>query len=82
MSAFKWLRFTVGMVILSVLLAFIYSFTNPAIPLLREYSTSSVSATGIDWYEQWLGLLPLMTLLLLAFMLIVGIVLRRRSVVQ
>ena len=80
MSAFKWLAFALGIPLTAGLLAVMYEFVNPAIDIMHQYSTSETSATGIQWYEQFISLMPLVVLLLLAFMLVVGIVVRRRSV--
>lgn len=82
MSAFKWLVFGVGLPVIAVLLAIMYEFVYPAIDLMSEYSTSQESATGIQWYTDFMNFLPLIILLLLAFMLLVGIINRRRQTVR
>lgn len=82
MSAYKWLVFAAGMPIIAVLLAIMYEFIYPAIDLANEYSTSQESATGIQWYTDFVNLLPLIVILFLAFMLLVGIINRRRQTVR
>jgi len=82
MSAFNYLRFVVGIPLFAVLLAFMYEITVPAEPLLRGFSTTQESSTGIDWYYQFMDFLPLVVLLLAAFALLVAVVVRRRRVIQ
>lgn len=80
MSAYKWLKFAAGVPIAAALLAVVYEFTNPATGVLETYSTTPESATGVQWYGDLMTWLPLIVLLLLAFMVIVAIITRRRSV--
>lgn len=82
MSAFKWLAFTVGIPLIAVLYALMMEFVNPAIQISRDYSTSEYSSTGIDWYANFIDLLPFILLVLLAFMLVVGIIVRRRRTIR
>lgn len=82
MSAYKWLSFAIGIPLLAVMTALIYEFAYPAVDLATQYSSSSASATGLQWYEQFLTWLPFVLLMLLAFMVIVAIITRRRSVVR
>lgn len=80
MSAYKWLRFALGIPLIAVLLAIIYEFARPAVDMGYQYSSSEYSNTGLQWYAEFLDLLPFILLSLLAFMLVVGIVNRRRMV--
>ena len=82
MSAYKWLSFAFGVPLVAMLLAIMYEITNPAIGLMRDYSTSKESATGIQWYADFMSWLPLIVLILLSFMLMVGIITRRRNTVR
>jgi len=80
MSAYKWLKFAVGVPITAAVLAVVYEFTGPAIPMMRTYSTTPESSQGIEWYSQMMNWLPLVVLGLLAFMVIVAIITRRQRV--
>jgi len=81
MSAFKWLAFAVGFVLMAVLYSIFTEFVRPAITVLEGLSSTEASAQGITWYAQFWDWLPLILLLMLAFMIVVGIIVRRRSVV-
>jgi len=80
MSAYKWLKFAVGVPIAAILLSIVYRITNPVTDVLSVHTTSTASQTGLSWYNQALNWLPLMVLMLLAFMVIVAIITRRRRV--
>lgn len=80
MSAYKWLKFAVGIPLAAILIAVVYSFTSPATDVMRDYSTSPESSAGITWYSDILQWLPLVVLMLLAFMVVVAIITRRRRV--
>lgn len=80
MSAYRYLVFVFGVVLVAVLGAFMMEIITPTIDLLNAYSSTPESATGIGWYESFTGLIPLVMLLLLAFMFLYGIVVRRGAV--
>lgn len=81
MSAYKWLAFAFGIPLLAVIYAIMNEVTQPAIGMLNKYSSSEASAQGITWYAQFWEWLPLVLLMLLGFMVIVAVIVRRRSVV-
>lgn len=81
MSAFKWLIFSIGFVLLAVLYSIFTEFVRPAITVLEGLSSTDASAQGIAWYAQFWDWLPLILLLLISFMIVVGVIVRRRSVV-
>lgn len=81
MSAYKWLAFAFGIPLIAVLYSIMTRFTRPGIDVLDSLSTSEASAQGIEWYSQFWSWLPLILLMLLAFMVIVAVIVRRRSVV-
>lgn len=81
MSAFKWLAFTFGFVLIAVVYSILTEFVRPGIDVLNSLSTTQASSQGIAWYSQFWDWLPLILLLLLAFLIVVGVIVRRRSVV-
>lgn len=80
MSAYRYLLFVMGVILVALLGAFMMTVTTPAIDLLNAYSTTEASSTGIMWYTEFIELLPLVLFLLLAFMFVYGITLRRGGV--
>lgn len=80
MSAYKWLAFAFGVPLLAVLYGIMMEFVYPAIDMANQYSSSEASAQGIAWYEQFMTWLPFVILFLLAFMVIVAAITRRRRV--
>jgi len=82
MSAYRWLQFTLGIPLLALLYALLTEFVRPGISVLHSQSSTSASAQGITWFEQFWEWLPLVLLLLLAFSLVVAITVRRRQVVR
>lgn len=79
MSAYRYLEFVIGIVIVAVLGAVVNEFVLPIIDTTDAYSTTPESSTGLTWYSEFWDWMPLWVSLLLAFMFIVGIVLRRRA---
>jgi len=82
MSAFRYLAYVLSIPIVAALLTIGYEITRPSVDLLHDMSSSEASATGIQWYEAYLDLLPLIVLALLGFALLVTIINRRRSVAR
>lgn len=80
MSAYRYLIFVFGVVLVAVLGAFMMEIITPVTAMLNSYSSTQASATGIGWYESFTGLIPLVMLLLLAFMFLYGVVVRRGRV--
>lgn len=81
MSAFKWLAFGFGFVLIAVVYSILTEFVRPGIEALNDLSSTQASSQGIAWYSQFWEWLPLLLLLLLAFLIVVGVITRRRSVV-
>ncbi|MFB6198675.1 MAG: hypothetical protein ABEI52_10470 [Halobacteriaceae archaeon] len=82
MSAFKYLMFLLGVILVAVLGSILNAFVQPLLPLLEAHATSQAAQTGVSWYKQFWNWVPFITLGLLLFMLIIGIVNRRRGVVR
>jgi len=82
MSAFRYLAYVLSIPLAAIMLTIGYEITRPSVALLNDMSSSQASATGIQWYEMYLDLLPLIVLALLGFALVVTIINRRRSVVR
>lgn len=80
MSAYRYLIFVLGVILTAVLGSFLYTIVNPIEQQMSQFSTTTESATGVEWFGQFMDIFPMVLLLLLMFMLIYGIVLRRRGV--
>lgn len=80
MSAYRYLIFVMGTILVALLGAFMMTIINPTLGMLNSYSSSPESATGIMWYSSFVDLLPLLMIMLLGFMFIYGIVVRRGRV--
>lgn len=82
MSAYKWLQFVIGVVIVAALGAVLNEFVLPVIDVARSQSTTQASSEGIQMYADTWNWMPGIALFLLVFMLLVAIVVRRRSAVR
>jgi quinol-cytochrome oxidoreductase complex cytochrome b subunit len=82
MSAFKYLVYVVGVVVVAVFGAVLNEFVTPFLNQASAQSTTQASATGITWFTQFWTWIALVALLLLAFALIVGVVNRRQQVIR
>jgi len=80
MSAYRYLTFVIGIPFLAILLSVVYEFIWPAIDIMNQFSNSTASSTGIQWYTDFVNWLPAVVLALLAFTLIVAVVVRRGRV--
>lgn len=80
MSAFKWLQFVFGVVIVAMLGAVLNEFVLPVIDISRSQSTTTASQAGINMYADIWTWIPGIALFLLVFILVVAIVVRRRAV--
>lgn len=81
MSAFKYLAFVTGVVLVAVFGAFLNEFVLPFITATQTHSTTQASSKGVQWFSQFWEWIALLSLLLLAFALIVAVVNRRRLTV-
>lgn len=79
MSAYRYLEFVIGIVIVGALGVVVNEFVLPIISMGNTYSTTQESATGLQWYSEFWTWMPLWIALLLTVAFIVGIVLRRRA---
>jgi len=79
MSAFKYLVFVLGTILVAIYGAIMLEIIRPAITQMNAHSSTAASSTGIDWFASFVEFLPLVLLALLAFALIVSIVVRRQS---
>lgn len=80
MSAFQYLKFVIGVVLMAAFGAVLNEAISPTLDLASSQSTSAEAATGVQWFQQFWNWAPLVILLLLVFMLVVGIVRRRNQV--
>jgi uncharacterized BrkB/YihY/UPF0761 family membrane protein len=80
MSAYRYLLFVSGVILVALFGAFMLEIMTPTIDMLNTFSSTPESATGIGWYAEFVDLLPLVMLFLLAFMFLYGVVVRRRGV--
>jgi len=81
MSAFRWLKFVLGIGVVAALGSILTEVVLPTIAIARTHSTTEASSQGLDWYAQGWNYMPLIALLLLVFMLLVGIIVRRRRTI-
>jgi len=77
MSAFKYFVFVMGIVLVAVFAAILNEFVRPLLDMASRHSSTTASATGIEWASQAWTWMPLVVLLLLVFALIVAVVIRR-----
>jgi hypothetical protein len=81
MSAFRWLVFVLGVIVIATFGAILNEIVLPTISMTQSLSSTQASATGATWLSQAWTWMPLIVMLLLMFGLVYGIVVRRRSVV-
>lgn len=80
MSAFKYLVFVIGVVLVAAYGAILTEFINPFLGQTDAQSTSEASAKGLEWANAFFDWFALLALALLVFALIVGVVNRRNQV--
>lgn len=81
MSAYYYLQFVAGIVLVGLLGIVVNEFVLPIINISTKYSTTPESSTGIEWYSQFWAWMPLWILLLLVLSFVAALVVRRRSTV-
>lgn len=77
MSAYRYLIFVGQLILVAVFGSVILYLLNPVLPMLRTVSSSQASATGVSWFSEFVGLIPIVMLFLVVFSLLYGIVVRR-----
>lgn len=82
MSAFKYLIYVSGVVLVAAFGAILNEFVDPFLSQASAHSTTAASSTGVLWFQQFWAWIPLVALFLLAFALIVGVVNRRNQVIR
>jgi hypothetical protein len=82
MSAFKYLIYVSGVVLVAAFGAILNEFVTPFLMAASTHSTTAASSTGVTWFQQFWTWIPLVALFLLAFALIVGVVNRRNQVIR
>jgi len=79
MSAFRYLVFAGGVVLVAVFGAVLLEFINPLMSMASEQASSQYATTGTTWMESIVDLIPLIGLALLVFGLLVGTIVRRNA---
>jgi len=82
MSAFRYLIFVAGVVLVAVIGAVANQFVTPLLTQASDHATSGYAQDGVAWMTQLWDFVALILLALLVFGLLVGIIIRRRSVTR
>lgn len=80
MSAFKYLVFVLGVILVAVYGSIMVEVINPLVSQTQGQAETEAAQTGVMWLDSFVGFIPLVLLGLLVFALIVGIVVRRNAV--
>lgn len=80
MSAFLYLAFVMGIVVLAVYGAVMAEVYVPMNEATQGVAESPEAATGATWLTDFFGFLPLVVLGLVVFAFVVGLVVRRNRV--
>lgn len=80
MSAFKYLVFVLGVILVAVYGSIMLEVINPLVSHTQGQAETQAAETGAMWLDSFVGVIPLVLLGLLVFALIVGIVVRRNAV--